>query len=1046
MQEERLNLAGRIARYFIDSRLTVLVMVGTVLFGIFALIYTPREENPQITVPAANVFVQYPGASAEEVEEHISKPLEAKLWEIPGVEDVYSISRGSLAIVTVKFYVGQDKEASLVKLYDKVMSNMDMKPAGALDPIVKPIDVDDVPLVAITLYSDTLFPQALRKVGDDVLDYLRRIPGTANPQVIGGQKRQVNVALDPERLAAYRLSATQVARMIQMSNANLPVGSFDQDTIKYYVETGDFLRTAADVGNVVVASSGRQAIHLRDLAEISDGTEKAVHSTRIGFGPASGNAGGAEQRAVTVALAKKRGLNAVKIADEILGKLEKLKKDVIPAGVKVAFTRNDGEKANHAVNELVFHLVVSIVIVVALLAFTLGRREALIVAIAIPLTLFFTLGVGMLIGQTINRITLFALILSLGLLVDDAIVVVENIHRHYARNMHDRFGSAVTAVHEIGSPTVLATLTVIVAFVPMGFVTGMMGPYMRPIPITVPVAMLASLLVAFIVTPWAAARFLKESHGGHDQPLHETRLYIKYRALVMPFLVDGKKRRMLYAIVSGVLVLALMFPLVQLVKFRMLPKANKNTFLVTIDMPSGTVLSRTDALAGEVGKLLQSVPEVKDYETFSGINSVIDFNGLLRGGSFRNQEDMADIRVNLSGKEDRKRSSEEIVVDLRPKLHKMAEKYGANLKLLEDPPGPPVRSTVVAEIYGPSYEVKRKLAGDIRKVFESTEGVTDIDDSVTSAVNKYYFRVYKEKALLSRISTEDIVDNLYIGVEGADVSTLHVTDSKVPVRINLRYTEASRSGPQDINKLYVNGQGGETVPLSELVEMRPGTVAKPIFHRNLEPVVYVFGEMEGRGVTYAVIDMIRHFWKNPLPEGYHIKWDGEWKLQWDVMYDLGMAMLVAIIFIYLILVGRFGSFSIPLVIMGAIPLAMIGVMPGFALVGAFLSATSMIGIIALSGIVVRNSIVLLEFLLDKEKEMPIEEAIVEAGAVRFRPIVLTALAAILGSLVIAADPVWSGLSWALIFGMTASTILTLFIIPILFFSVYRNKWGKKYAK
>ncbi|MBI5177802.1 MAG: efflux RND transporter permease subunit, partial [Nitrospinae bacterium] len=971
MQGKRLNLAGRMARYFIDSRLTVLIMAGTVLFGLFALIATPREENPQITVPAANVFVQYPGASAEEVEEHIAKPLEAKLWEIPGVEDVYSIARDSLAIVTVKFYVGQDKEASLVKLYDKLMSNMDIKPAGALDPVVKPIDVDDVPVVAVTLYSDALAPRELRKTGEDVLDILRRIPGTANPQVIGGQRRQVDVALDPERIAAYRLSATQIARMIQSSNANLPVGSFDQNTIKYQVETGDFLRTAEEVGDVVVASSGRRAIHLRDIADVADGMEKVVHATRIGFGPAGGAANGEERIAVTVALAKKRGLNAVKIADQILARLETLKGNVIPPSVKVAVTRNDGEKADHAVNELVFHLVVSIVIVVALLAFALGKREALIVAIAIPLTLFFTLGVGMLLGQTINRITLFALILSLGLLVDDAIVVVENIHRHFAHGARDRFASAVAAVHEIGSPTVLATLTVIVAFIPMGFVTGMMGPYMRPIPVNVPVAMLASLLVAFIVTPWAAARFLTQAHQVQT-PLYETMLYRRYRATVLPFLRDGRKRKILYASVASVLVLALLFPVFQLVKFRMLPKANKNTFLVTVDMPSGTVLARTDELMKEVGAVLHAVPEVRDYETFAGVNSVMDFNGLLRGGSFRNQEDLADIRVNLLPKEERDRSSEEIVDSLRPQLHKLAAKYGANLKLVEDPPGPPVRSTVVAEIYGPTYEGQRQLAGEVRKVFGQTKGVTDIDDSVTSAVNKYYFRVYKEKALLSGVSTAEIVDNLYMGIEGKTVSTLHVTDSKLPVGINLRFGEESRKGPEDLARLYASGENGGVVPLSELVDIQPGTLAKPIYHRNLEPVVYVYGEMEGRGVTYAVVDMLRHFWKNPLPEGYRIKWDGEWKLQWDVMYDLGMAMLVAVVFIYLILVGRFGSFSIPLVIMGAIPLAMIGIMPGFALTGVYLSATSMIGIIALSGIVVRNSIVLLEFLLDKEKEMPIE--------------------------------------------------------------------------
>ncbi len=1037
----KLNLAGSVAKYFIDSKLTILIIVAIMLFGFFALLATPREENPQITVPAANVFVQYPGASAKEVEEHISKPLEAKLWEIPRVEEVYSVSRDSFSIVTVKFYVGENKEESLIKLYDKLMSNMDIKPAGASDPIVKPIDVDDVPLVAVTLYSDSADSVDIRKTADDVLDFLRRIPGTANPHIIGGQSRQVNVVMDPEKLAAYSLSTAEIASRIQMSNANLPVGDFEHETIKYFVETGDFLRTAEDVGNVVVSSVDGRTILLSDVAEVEDGAEEVVHTTRIGFGKSQKNSG-REFSAVTVAIAKKRGLNAVDIAGKILEKVEELKKNVIPANIKVAITRNDGAKADHAVNELVFHLVISIVIVVALLAFSLGKREAAIVAIAIPLTLFLTLGIGMLVGQTINRITLFALILSLGLLVDDAIVVVENIHRHYARKMKDRFTSAVAAVHEIGSPTILATLTVVVAFVPLSFVSGMMGPYMAPIPFNVPVAMLVSLMVAFIVTPWASAKFLKTDGHADIVPIAETPLFKNYKKVVMPFLLSSKKRKVLYASAVAAFLFALSFVAFGWVEFRMLPKANKNTFLITVDMPSGTTLERTDQLVKEVGLFLQNIPEVNDYETFTGVSSVIDFNGLLRGSFFRNREDLADIRVNLLDKKDRKKTSTDLVEELRPILHKMAEKYGANLKLVEDPPGPPVRSTVLAEIYGPDYSVQRKLAEKVRKVFSAAKGVSDIDDSVSGSVNKYYFRVDKEKATLSKISTMDIVKNLRIGIDGAVVSTLHVTDAKTPVGISLRFTEDSRSKPEDINKLYINSPTGEVIPISELVEMVPGHLEKPIYHKNLEPVVYVYGEMHKRPVTYAVIDMMIDLQKEPLPEGYKIVWDGEWDLQWDVMYDLGLAMVVAVVFIYLILVGRFQSFAIPLVIMGSIPLSVIGIMPGFAAVGAYLSATSMIGIIALAGIVIRNSIVLLEFLMDKEKEqMPIKEAIIEAGAVRFRPILLTALAAILGSLVIVADPVWSGLSLALIFGMTASTALTLLIIPVLFYSVYAKQWG-----
>lgn len=1043
--KEKLNLAGRIASYFIDSQLTILLMALVAFFGVMALLITPREENPQITVPAANVFVEYPGADAREVEEHISKPLEALVWELPGVEEVHSISMDSLSIVSVRFYVGEDKEDSLVKLYDKIMSNLDIKPESASQPIVKPVDVDDVPIVAVTLSSMEMNDGELRMIADDVLDYLRRLPGTANPHIVGGRKRQVNITYDPEKLAEYNLSSSTIAHAIQSANSNLPVGDFAQDSILRYVETGDFLRTAEDVASVVVASRQGHLVYLRDIASVEDSYEEVDTYTRIGFGPASVEKEKSERTAVTVAIAKKRGLNAVTIADEIIHRVEDLKTNgVIPPGVDAHITRNDGEKANHAVNELVFHLAISIVVVVALLFFALGWREAMIVAIAIPLTLFVTLGVGMIYGQTINRITLFALILSLGLLVDDAIVVVENIYRHYKMGAKDRLEAAVRAVHEIGSPTVLATLTVIVAFIPMAFVTGMMGPYMAPIPFNVPVAMIVSLAVAFVVTPWASYRLIKVHEKKKSPPIEQQKIYGRYAGIMRPLLYSRNKRMGFLTVVLIIFFAAMVLPLLQVVKFRMLPKANKNTFLVQIDMPNGTVLEKTDELARVVGEYLSKVPEVTDYETFVGTGSVIDFNGLLRGSAFRDQEHFADIRVNLVDKSERDRNSEEIVLDIRPELHRIGEPYNANIKLVEDPPGPPVRSTIVAEIYGPDYGRLRELAGEVKTVFEDTLEVTDIDDSVKEVAHKYYLRVDKEKATALGISTQDIVRELRMGVSGAVVSTMHVTDAKTPVGIFLRYPEEARSDPADVAKMYVKSPRGGVVPLAELVKIIPGDLERPIFHKNLRPVAYVFGEMGDRGSIYAVIDMIQHFWESPLPEGYEIVWDGEWNLTWDVMRDLGLAMVVAVILIYLLLVGRFRSFVIPMVIMGAIPLSMIGIMPGFALVGVYLSATSMIGIIALSGIVVRNSIVLLEFILDKKDEgVAIEEAIVQAGAIRLRPIVLTAAAAVLGAAVIAADPVWSGLSWSLIFGMTASTALTLIVIPLLFYMVDARNWEKK---
>jgi multidrug efflux pump subunit AcrB len=1049
----KLNVSGKITQYFINSQLTVLLMAATAILGLFALLFTPREENPQIVVPAANVMVAMLGSSAKEVEELVSKPLEAKLWEIPGVEDVYSVSMNSISMVTVKFYVGQDKERSMVKLYDKLMSNMDVAPAGASQPLVKPIDVDDVPIVAITLSGTpgTTYDDAqLKLVADHVLDELRKVPGVGNTIIIGGRSRQIRVILDPLRTAGFGLSPLQIAGAINLSNTNLLSGDLEQGSKKLALETGGFFANAGEVKNAVVGVANGKPVYLGNVADVVDGFEETVKLTRIAFinheekrsKDAALDHASSEQAAVTIALAKRQKLNAVKISNQILAKLEELKRTQIPPGVNVTITRNDGKTANDAVNELVFHLAVSIVVVILLLLLTLGWREAAIVALAIPLTLFITLAVGMVAGQTINRITLFALILSLGLLVDDAIVVVENIHRHYKLQQHSRLQGAIFAVNEIGMPTILATLTVVLAFIPMAFVTGMMGPYMRPIPFNVPVAMITSLLVAFIVTPWASYRLMKTDHQTSPPPsLEETKIYRIYKKILEPLLTNSGKRKILLFCIMAVFVVTMSFPLFQWVKFRMLPKANKNTFLVTIDMPPGTVIENTDRVARAVGDYIRHIPEVKDYETFVGTGSVMDFNGLLRGGAFREASHFADIRVNLIDKEDRSLSSEKLVLKIRSDIVRFGTENNANIKLVEDPPGPPVRATVVAEIYGPDYNKQRDIADEIKTLFAHTDQVVDIDDSVKEKQDKYQLLVDKEKAALAGVSTEQIVKTLRISVAGMAVSTLHRPESKIPVAIMLRLPKSDRSGLSDLDKVYLTSPQGSQVPLSSLVKIVPSEVDKAIYHRDLQPVTYVFGEMGNRSQVYAVLDMMKHLWKHPLPEGYKIKWDGEMKLTLDVFRDLGAAMGVALIAIYLLLVGRFRSFTIPVIIMMSIPLSMIGIMPGFAMTGVYFSATSMIGVIALAGIVVRNSIVLLEFILDKKQEgMPLVQALIEAGAIRTRPIVLTAAAAILGSAVIVRDPVWSGLALALIFGMLASTVLTLIVIPVFYYIVEKKNW------
>jgi multidrug efflux pump subunit AcrB len=1041
----KLNLAGRITEYFINSQLTVVLMVAVAAFGVFALTFTPREENPQIVVPAANIMVMDPGASAREVEQLVAKPLERKLREIRGVEHVYSISMNSMAIVTVRYYVGEDREKSLLNLYNKVMSNLDLAPPGAvLPPLFKPIEVDDVPIVTITLSGGGYDETGLKRVADNVLEELQKVPGTSTSYVVGGRNRQVRVVLDPVKLSAYGMSPLMVQQALSASNAELATGELVSGGKRMRLEAGGFLDTRKDVAGLVVANRSGKLVYLRDVADVIDGFEEPERMTRFAYGPGHALETGAkydpsEHASVTIALAKRKGENAVTVANQILTRMSEIAKG-LPPGITYAITRNDGEKADHAVNELVDHLTLSILIVILLLVVSLGWRDALIVALAIPLTLFVTLGVGMLVGQTINRITLFALILSLGLLVDDAIVVVENIHRHYQLQRHPRLNASIMAVNEIGSPTVLATLTVILAFLPMFFVTGMMGPYMAPIPFNVPVAMLASLMVAFIVTPWAAYRLVKVKHE-EGEKLEGTRIYKIYKKLLSPLLTNAHKRRLFILIVLVLFAGVMSFPFMQWVKFRMLPKADKNTFLVTIDMPEGTALEVTDRAARAVGDYLANVPQVKNYETYVGVPSVIDFNGLLRGGSFREKPNLADVRVNLVDKSERSITSAELVLKIRPDIARIATEQGANIKIVEDPPGPPVRSTIVAELYGPDYNVLRGLAARMRALFAKTDQVVDIDDSVEKDAVKYRAVVDKQKAALNGISTQQIIGALRIAVEGVAVGTLHVPNEKNPVAILLRYPKGMRARPEDLRQVRVINPQGSQVPLGELVRIVPGTADKPIYHKDMRQVVYVYGEMGARSQLYAVLDMMKALRADPLPKGYKVNWDGEMKLTLDVFRDLGAAMGVALMLIYLLLVGRFRSFSVPLIIMGPIPLAMIGIMPGFALIGVYFSATSMIGVIALAGIVVRNSIILIEFIQDKKEEgMPIEQALIEAGAIRTRPIVLTALAAILGASVIAADPVWSGLAWALIFGMTASTVLTLVVIPVVYYIMQRKRW------
>jgi len=1048
-RNDDLNLAGRIARTFIDNRLTLLIMVFSLLAGVFAFLVTPREENPQIVVPAANIMVHKPGASPQEVEQLIVKPLEAILQGMNGVEHTYSIAMDSVGVISVQFYVGEDKEDSLVKLYDRIMSNLDRMPPGTNQPLVKPVDVDDVPILTLSFSSSRRNDMELRRIAVDVMEDLRRVDGTSFSSIHGGRQRAINVYLDIDRMARFNVSLLEIRNTLAAANVDIPSGELVDRNRAAVVHAGAFLQNADDVGALVVALDQHRPVYLRDVADIVDGPGEFEVLHRIGFGPAHAGERPADYEvpAVTVAIAKRSGANAVAVSERVLAELARIRPLRIPEDVMVNVTRDDGARADDAVNTLMEHLAIAVATVVALLVFFLGWRAAGIVTITIPLILFVTLAVGMLAGQSINRITLFALILSLGLLVDDSIVVIENIFRHYGRKGVDRLRAAVTAVNEIGKPTNLATFTVILAFLPMLWVTGMMGPYMAPIPFNVPVAMIVSLAIAYTVAPWAARRWL--GTGGHEDhgPGRLERAY----AWAMGRLLDDRGRRRGFFLAIGLLMLlVLALPAFNLVLFKMLPKNNTNTFNVTIDMPEGTSLEETDRVARLVGDVVRAHPEVVSYEPTVGSTGVVDFNGLLRGSTLKQGPYVAELRVNLTSKHHRNASSIDIVLDLREPLARVAEQTGASIKLVEDPPGPPVRATILAELYGPDYDTLRRIAGELRReVFAATDDVVDIDDSVTGDVTEYRLHIDREKALLAGIPPTQVAATLHTALAGSTQGTLHVDTEKEPVPIRLRVPASRRVTPDDLEGIFVTSPQGRQVSLAQIASLQQAVAPKPILHKDQRPVVYVTGELADSSQVYAVLGMWNYLKDHPLPDGvvleqyfmgdpasggYGLRWDGEMRLTLDVFRDLGSAFAVAIVMIYLVLVGYYRSFIIPVIVMGAIPLTIVGVLPGHAIAGQYFTATSMIGVIALAGIVVRNSLLLIDFILEYRRNgHAVREAVLQAGITRLRPIILTAAAIILGTFIMVFDPVFGGLAVSLIAGTFASTVLTLLVIPLVYY-------------
>ena len=1059
-----LGISGRIAAVFLASRMTPLLALVAFLMGLFATLVTPREEEPQIDVTMADVLIPFPGASAKDVENLVARPGEQVLSRLHGVEHVYSMSRPGMAVITVQFDVGVKYNDAVLRLYDTVHSHRDwLAPnLGVQEPVIKPRGIDDVPILSLTFWTTDATRSAfeLQQVARTVETELKRIKGTRDVSTLGGPDHAIRVLMDAERMSAYGVTPQDLAGALKVSNALQPSGSLTSGNREVLVQTGTYLESAGDVKQLVVAVRGdeksRKPVFMSDVATVEDGPDQprryAWFSNRDGEFPA-----------VTVQLSKQPGVNAADVAEAAVARIAALRDAVIPEGVEVTITRNYGETATEKAQKLIGKLIFATAFVVALVFFALGRREAAIVGIAVTLTLAATLFASWAWGFTLNRVSLFALIFSIGILVDDAIVVVENIHRWQGLYPEKSLPEIIPgAVDEVGGPTILATLTVIAALLPMAFVTGLMGPYMSPIPINSSMGMAISLAVAFVVTPWLAARFMKAqghaAEGGQVSRL-DARLDALFRRLLTPFLdpLSGGAARLKLALAVVLLIIgSVSLAWVQLVVLKMLPFDNKSEFQVVLDMPVGTPVEETARVLHEIGGELAKEADVVNYQAYAGTASPINFNGLVRQYYLRAAPEKGDIQVNLADKHHRSRQSHDIAVAVRGRIEAIGKANGGVAKVVEVPPGPPVMSPIVAEIYGPDYAGQMAVGKRVRAAFEESADVVAVDDSVEADSRKVVLHVLQSKAAQLGVAQSDIVEVVGMGLAGVDVTPARNADSKyeVPVRIVL---PAERQSSLDaLLKLRVRSRDGRLVAVSELVEVRDAPREKVVFHKDLLPVVYVVGDMGGKldSPLYGMFDIRSRINGMALDEGgvlgewfirqppdpyagYSVKWDGEWKVTYETFRDMGIAYGVGLILIYLLVVAHFGSYSVPLIIMAPIPLTIIGVMPGHALFGSQFTATSMIGMIALAGIIVRNSILLVDFIKQQAAGgMPLRDAVIQSAAVRAKPIALTALAAMLGALFILDDPIFNGLALALIFGILVSTLLTLVVIPVLYFSVF----------
>ena len=1061
------GLAGKIAKAFIGSKLTVLLMIVFMVIGVYSSFLIPREEEPQIDVPMADIFVGYPGASPTEVESRVTKPLEKLISNIKGVEYVYSTSMEEQGMVIVQFYVGEDIERSFVKLQNEINKHMDQMPQGVTFPLIKTRAIDDVPMLGLTLWSENYDDYQLKQIAQELTDEIEKVNDVSATQKIGGRNRQLRVVLDKDKLAESGLDFLTVAQMIKANNQQISGGTFDKNDTEFMVTTGKFLETATDVENLVVGVQQNRPIYLKQIASIQDGPEIPKEYVSLGFGQGSeqGETYKSEYPAVTISIAKRKGADAMNISDIILEKVDHLKKNLIPDDVHVEVTRNYGETASHKVSELLMHLIGAIIAVTFVVMLAMGWRGGLVVFLSVPITFALTLLSYYLLDYTLNRITLFALVFVTGIVVDDSIIIAENMHRHFKMKRLPFKQAALYAINEVGNPTILATFTVIASVLPMAFVSGLMGPYMSPMPIGASIAMLLSLFVALTITPYLGYIFLREKDKKGEEkvekPLEETFIYRMYHKFENP-LIENKKKRWLFLGITFLLLLGSigMF-FTKSVAVKMLPFDNKNEFQVVIDMPEGTTLERTGVVAREIAQYLNTRPEVVNYQSYVGTSAPITFNGLVRHYDMRGGSNMADIQVNLLDKGDRSAQSHEIASLLRPEIQRIGNKYNANVKIVEVPPGPPVLSTIVGEIYGPDYDTQMDIADQVQQILKNTPDVVDVDWMVEADQIEYQFIIDKEKAMLYGVAPEQIAHTMNMALSERAVTNLYDENASNQIGLILALDEKEKSTIQDIAQLKVKSQqgNGNMVPIADLVTIEQTTRAKSIYRKNQKRVVYVLADMAGEleSPVYAILGMSDKLKTMNLPTGYSIdelyikqpdfednytvKWDGEWQITLEVFRDLGLAFLGVIFIIYILIVGWFQNFKAPIVMMVAIPLSLIGIVLGHWMLDAFFTATSFIGMIALAGIMVRNSVLLIDFInLRLEEGVPLKLAVIEAGAVRTTPILLTAGTVVIGAFVILFDPIFQGLAISLMGGTIVSTVLTLLVVPLVYYMIERKNY------